>query len=99
MAFGPRSQGRIAGYPIGEDQSAGLKAILQPADCSPGPVMPVHIRGPSAPRDRDSRCGGATAPRKIGMNSGYHLGALPDGGGKATIARAAFRDHRMIADA
>jgi phosphoserine aminotransferase len=23
------------------------------------------------------------------MNSGYHLGALPDGGGKATIARAA----------
>jgi len=89
MAFGPRSQGRIAGYPIGEDQSAGLKAILQPADCSPGPVMPVHIRGPSAPRDRDSRCGGATAPRKIGMNSGYHLGALPDGGGKATIARAA----------
>src|SRR5271169_5636675 len=40
--------------------------------------MPVHIRGPSAPRDRDSRCGGATAPRKIGMNSGYDLGALPD---------------------
>ncbi|MGO9849421.1 MAG: hypothetical protein ACLPKT_23295, partial [Methylocella sp.] len=32
IAFGPRSQGRIAGYPIGEDQSAGLKAILQPAD-------------------------------------------------------------------
>src|SRR5262249_1020055 len=32
LHFGPRHQGRIAGYRIGEDQSGGIETILQTPD-------------------------------------------------------------------
>jgi len=41
LHFGPRHQGRIAGYRIGEDQSAGVRAFSHPPGLAePSPTLP-----------------------------------------------------------
>src|SRR5229473_2517337 len=47
-AFDSGSQGRIAGYRIGEDQSAEMKAILQPAGLRQGALCPYRSKAAMA---------------------------------------------------